>query len=107
MRARLAPQLIAGVRHMMMGLKPGTLAFTVAALLTAAAIWCFLWTASSSSLCFVRCHGSYSLWAEIPACREPAVASLLFWLSSGLALVLAILGFVQRRAIRKSGNLSA
>ena len=53
------------------------------------AVFCLLWGSSSSSLAFAECNGSYSLFATSFRCKQPALASLGFWLCGGLALGLA------------------
>lgn len=77
------------------------LAFSLLAFL--ASWYCFLWVLSSSSLAFVDCNGTYTLFHEHLRCRWPAIAALL-WQATGMcALLLLGIGiYVLRKNSRKN-----
>ena len=66
--------------------------YALAALFILTGLYCLLWVASSSSLAFVDCNGSYSLFAENTRCRQPPIAGLLSLASFLLASLLVFLG---------------
>ncbi|WP_028604320.1 hypothetical protein [Ottowia thiooxydans] len=58
------------------------------------ALWSFLWIASSYSMAFTECSGTYELFSPNPRCRQPAIASLLA-LASFIGAIAAL--FIARR----------
>lgn len=58
------------------------------------ALWCLLWVASSWSMAFSECSGTYDLFSPNPRCRQPAIAGLLA-LASFIGAVVALV--VARR----------
>ena len=55
------------------------------------AVWGFLWLASSSSLACVPCNCTYSLFHELPRCRQPSQALIVL----GVGIIGAILCVVR------------
>ena len=58
-----------------------------------AALWCFMWVFSSSSLASGYCESNFSLFHEEFRCKQPYIASILFLTSIVNCGVLFILGF--------------
>nr|WP_315234020.1 hypothetical protein [uncultured Albidiferax sp.] len=56
-----------------------------------------LWGMSSSSLAFVECSGTYSLFAANARCRQPAFAALMFYGGLLLAVVACVVVWKLRR----------
>ena len=68
------------------------LCYSGAFLFVAAAVYCFLWFLSSSSLACMACNCTYTMFAENARCRQPPVAALLGAGSIFIAIGLIIIG---------------
>ena len=66
--------------------------YSLAVLFVVSGLYCLLWLVSSSSMAFVECNGTYSLFAENARCRQPPLAGLLGLASFLVAVVLVIGG---------------
>jgi len=51
--------------------------YSLAVLLSLFSLWCLLWTASSYSMAFTDCAGTFDLFAQNSRCRQPSIAGLL------------------------------
>ena len=76
-------------------------AYVFATLLFLGSMYCALWVASSFSMAFAYCEAGFSLFSEIPRCRQPHIAAILFVVLLALSVFCLYLG---RRA---SKNLVA
>src|SRR5258708_24315270 len=77
--------------------------FVLAALLGLAALSAWLFAIESTSSAPAACNSTYSVVAEIPRCRWPAVFVALGWIAFTFAVASGWVGGVRARRNRSSG----
>lgn len=78
--------------------------FTVAGLLALAALSAWIFAIESHSSAPAACNNTYSIFAEMPPCRRPAIFVALGWIAFTLAIALGWVGGVRKRRNRTSGD---
>jgi hypothetical protein len=78
--------------------------FTLAALLGLAALSAWIFAIESHSFAPAACNNTYSLFAEMPQCRRPAIFIALGWIAFILAIALGWVGGVRKRRNRTSSD---
>jgi hypothetical protein len=69
------------------------------------AVFALAWGWSSSSLAFSECGGNYSLFADSFRCKQPVLATSLFWGFSVLAVAFLVWFAVRAAGPESSGEV--